>query len=427
MSSSSSSSASSSLDPSGTDPARLVRKVVKIHSLSSKPELNNKLGTVTSFSTDRNRYLVELYPPSATSPTISIRAENLVLASWKDKAQIQWDMFKHQAYTLYRDPHVRQQIRYLYSMMDRQLPTIGSFKIHPEHVGGSMLVLLIMMIWFLGMSKTILILSLASITIMVAMEDIMQALTSSTGQQKSLKGMMKKVLQNFPMRWRNVLAQSIGYPTISQRVAFTIWLGLVFFMLTVLFKTNPRMKHKPYSTSTNTPWVSTNATTASSTAATTTVPWKTLEEIYHLGFDDGNKSLTYGTSLPFDIQDYMIVHRLSISDENHPRGIPSHKNNNMNQDEEEEEEDDMDTYLSSLPPLTSTTYTTTSTRRKQGPKLGYTTIAAFYSLFRVIRELGFHDGKFDFNLLIANLKNLQPWRLGLIGLSLYKVISIFLF
>jgi hypothetical protein len=145
-------------------------------------------------------------------------------------------------------------------------------------------------------------------------------------------------------------------------------------------------------------------------SSSSSVPW-TLEDIYKMGFDDASHSLEYASSLPKDVDNYRVILRSKNTLE--PLSNPLSP-----LDEPMEDVDPYPTLDYMAPP---------PHKRKGGPTIGYTTIAAFYSLFRVIRELGFHGGKFDFRLFIANLKNLQPWRLGLIGLSLYKVLSAFLF
>ena len=396
------------MSSSSADPASLLHKVVKIHSLSSKPELNNKLGTVTLFSTERNRYLVELYPPSSppSSTTISIRAENLIVASWTEKAQVQLVGWKNQALTLYRDPQVRQQVQYLYNRMDRHLPK-SPVKMHPEHLLIASVLVFLLTLWLLGITRTILILSLASITFMVALEDIVPILSQPSGQSTlSATALFKTIVQNFPMRWRNVVAQTIGWPTISRRFALALWFGLVFFMGTVLWTSPSKNNYKRGNYN-----PSQIQTTYPSTSSSSQVPW-TLEDIYKMGFDDASHSLEYASSLPKDVDNYRVILRSKNTMEPISNPISPLDEPPM------EDVDPYPTldYMAPPPP-----------KRKGGPTLGYTTIAAFYSLFRVIRELGFHGGKFDFRLFIANLKNLQPWRLGLIGLSLYKVLSTFLF
>lgn len=402
---------------SSADPASLLHKVVKVHSLSSRPELNNKLGTVTSFSAERNRYVVGIHPLSPHSPTISIRSENLTVASWKDKTQVQWEEYKNQAYALYRDPRARQQIQHMYSIIDRNLPK-SPVHIRPEHLLIASLLVILLIIWLLGITKSILIFSLTSITVMVALEDIIRGLSQpSSGQTVSSSSakalaLFKTVLQNFPMRWRNVLAQTIGWPTISHRLALALWFLLVFFM-GILLVSNPRKgqqyakeKYSSLHTASKIPTKDLSSSHSMDLSLNpVSVHW-TLEDVYKWGYDDASKRLDYGSSLPTNLNDY-IIRNTKNTHEPSSNTVPHHT---LMDDPYPLDYN----YIPSSPPLSSR-------NRGRRPKLGYTTIAAFYPLFQVIRQHGFHDGKFDFPYFVANLKNLQPWRLALLGISLYKV------
>jgi hypothetical protein len=249
----------------------------------------------------------------------------------------------------------------------------------------------------LGLTKTIMIFSLLSITVMISLEDIMHALTQQ-GQTVSAAALFKTAVGNFPMRWRHVVAQALGWPTISRRLALALWFVLILTMGRLLLVKNPKQGSQRYSK------IEHNSLGTIPNVASTTGTLS-LQEIYKMGFDDATQTLEFGSSLPKDIDNYIIRSKISYS----PSPVDNIPMDNRM--------DDPYIIDDVVPPR----------RKNFSSKLGYTTIAAFYSLFKVIKELGFHDGRLDFRLLMTNLKNMEPWRLGLLGLSLYKVVSVILF
>jgi hypothetical protein len=60
------------------------------------------------------------------------------------------------------------------------------------------------------------------------------------------------------------------------------------------------------------------------------------------------------------------------------------------------------------------------------PNLGMGTLLSMFALFRFGKELATHpDGTIirDPNLIMVKLRSYEPWRLGLIFMSLYRVVG----
>jgi hypothetical protein len=346
-----------------SDPASLLQKQVKIHSVSAKPELNNKIGVAQSFLPDRNRYLVSLPPHISPSP-IALKADNLAIPSFPDKARGKFDEVWGMFLTVYHDDNLRAVLRRGVTTVESQLPP----NVKVQHLVIGVLVLLLGLIYFIGLSKTIMIISLLVMGCVVVLPDIVA--------KRDIKSMAK----NFPFRWKEAIEQNMGYRP-SQKIATGILVGILVLSSKVLLTPRPRPLAKA-SMSTN--------EKASGVSRNTGASF-TMAEIYKIGFDDAQNNKVFGESLPDD--------HVSMT----------FKSSSYNFDYEDI---DYDSYIPAPAPKKS--------------KFGIGTIMALMAVGRTVMDLGFVGGRFEPNLLVANAKNLPPMKLAFMGFMVYRVISAFL-
>jgi len=183
----------------------------------------------------------------------------------------------------------------------------------------------------------------------------------------------KTIATKFPGRWRDSIVQSTGFTGISEKMALGVFIVLILFSVKILVT--------PFATQ------SIKTPVSSSIKYNTNVSKSfSFEEMYKLGFDDGLAGEPFGSSLP-----------------------KSEDNDNL---------DDYDWDLEEPTPIN-----TPSSR-----KMGFSTILSFFALLRVGKQLAVGpDGQVSLDRLIANLKVMEPWKLGILGVSLYTLFRSFLF
>eukprot|EP00553_Chaetoceros_curvisetus_P011260 CAMPEP_0204634746 /NCGR_PEP_ID=MMETSP0717-20131115/29978_1 /ASSEMBLY_ACC=CAM_ASM_000666 /TAXON_ID=230516 /ORGANISM="Chaetoceros curvisetus" /LENGTH=251 /DNA_ID=CAMNT_0051653281 /DNA_START=30 /DNA_END=785 /DNA_ORIENTATION=- len=167
---------------------------------------------------------------------------------------------------LLKDERVREGARRAYTSLDQRLPP----NVTPKHVGGVLLFLLLGLIYNLGITRTVMILSLISMGAVVALPDILD--------QKDVKS----IARNFPSRFKDTIAQNTGYRA-SQNVSNAILVILLLLSGKILL-----------TGSGNTRGVRGDAFNAS--------PWS-LEEVYKLGYQDAQNGKPFGENLPTNHKD----------------------------------------------------------------------------------------------------------------------------
>lgn len=347
-----------------SDPASLLQKQVKIHSVSAKPELNHKIGVAQSFLPDRNRYLVSLPPHISPSP-IALKADNLAIPSFPEKARGKVDEVWGMFLTVYHDDNLRAVLRRGVTTVESQLPP----NVKVQHLVIGVLVLLLGLIYFIGLSKTIMLISLLLMGCVVVLPDIVA------------KRDIKSIAKNFPFRWKEAIEQNTGYRP-SQKIATGILVGILVLSSKVLLTPRPRPLAAKASMSTN--------EKASGVSRNTEASF-TMEEIYKIGFDDAHNNKVFGESLPDD------------------HSSMTFRSSSYNFDYEDI---GYDSYIPAPTPKKS--------------KFGIGTIMSLMAVGRTVMDLGFVGGRFEPNLFVANAKNLPPMKLAFLGFMVYRVISAFL-
>jgi hypothetical protein len=378
-----------------SDPSSLISKTVVLQSIQIRPELNGKIGTVESYLPDRERYLVhltpaftsQLAPPSANATTtMALKPDNLKVAGIVDKSKANVkngvDLIKF----LYKDERVWEEARRVYTSVEQSLPAeLLARGITLQHVGCGLGLLFLVLVYLLGFSKCILLTSVLSLLIMTALPDLM---TMNNGGATGSDGVgIKRVISNFPWRWRMTVEQNTGY-TLTPKVAngILVVLLLVCGKLLTTPLSKPAVAPKEYS------YLNDDASVSRSLTGK-----MALEDIYKLGFEDAQSSKEFGTSLPSDIDDFKVTS--AMPSRPHPASYDG----------------DFDYYQSPPPPPPP-----------KKSKFGIGTLLSIFGLLRTVKDLGFVGGRFEPQMLVVNLKSLPPMRLALLGMCVYRIMSAFM-
>lgn len=186
------------------DPLSILRNppstVVKIQG-TSRDDVNGQLGIAMQFNAERGRYVVHLVN---TQTTMAIKPDNIIKASTIETYQAQFQQIR-------KDPTIRREITRYYNMAQTKL----GFK--PEYAGGVAALVFVATIYFIGFSRTLMILSMIAIVALIVGPDIANGMSP------------KLVLQHFPRRCRETIEQSA--PFTRGRLNDKIAAGIVIAML----------------------------------------------------------------------------------------------------------------------------------------------------------------------------------------------------
>uniref|UniRef100_A0A7S4HRJ6 Uncharacterized protein n=1 Tax=Odontella aurita TaxID=265563 RepID=A0A7S4HRJ6_9STRA len=381
-------------DPSGfvTSPPSTMVKVIN----TARAEINESIGMVLSYNRERGRYNVSLLPGQSSASAaagnaasaraaggahsmsvMSFKPENLTAASAIEKAKAQGLVAIDRLKRMAADPNVREQVRRAYTSVQARLPP----GVKPEYVGVALMVLWWMSVWFFGFSKTVMVTSISGLIVSVCLQDILAGSDAKT------------IVQKFPGRWRQAVVQSTGFSRVTEKQALA---GFVIVMLlSAKVVMTPALKRAP------------KAPTAASAAIppdpagqqsrNLKAPSFNIEEIYKMGFNDAKDGKDYGTSMP-DPTEFAAA-ASSADAVSAARGV---------------DYDPREWDLNPPPPPEG----------KQS-KFGFGTIMAAFTLFRFGKEIAINpDGHFDQQMAMANLNLMPKWKLGIVALSLYRVVSV---
>lgn len=301
------------------DPLNIVRNppssVVKIHG-TSRDDVNGQLGIAMQFNAERGRYIVHLVN---TQTTMAIKPDNIVKASTIETYQAQFQQIR-------KDPTVRRQITHYYNTAQTKL----GFK--PEYAGGAIAVAFLALIYFIGFSKTLMILSMIMMVALIVGPDVANGMSP------------RLVVQHFPRRCRETIEQSA--PFTRGRLTDPIAAGIVIFML-LLAGTSVFLSPK-------------RPATASAAFPSSSSPL----------MDDGTPRDLSGTA-------------------------------------------DYDSYES--PPPTASK-----------PSFGFAQAMSAFVIYRTVSELGNDATGFSLQLAIANAKQMDTMKMGLLAFSIYNLLRPFL-
>jgi hypothetical protein len=344
-----------------TDPPRTI---VQIHG-TSRDSLNGQLGLVVSYSNNKLRYVTVLTksPTHTATEPYSFKPENLKQASWLQTLQGHYQLVVY-------NPRVREELRRTQQLVQ-------------QHTGLSLaqvalLVLVVLgVLWYaLGFARTLL---LSSATVLVAF------LTVPVYVQT---GSVRRAVQQVPNQLRAVLMQS-KLPFVQKMASSRALLGLVGALFVTCFVLGMMPPRQAATTARYTSYMPTWFN-----AAKVTTPDNDMELYYYkLGFDDAAADRVYGTSLPNNKQ--------HVTEGNGPRGVSS-----------------FDFADDAMPPPPKL-------RRPSSSFGSIGTLMSAFVLFRTCNELGRDPstGTWSVQRMMANAQRLPVWRLGLLGLSTYRIVK----
>jgi hypothetical protein len=354
--------ASDGRDPSGfvTSTPSVVVKVVD----TARNDINGLLGIVISYNVERERYLVHM---TRSQSTMAFKKENLAKANMMESYRSQWQQLQN-------DPRVREKMGQ-YMRQCQQLVAPAQL----THVIFGIVAVLALLMYLVGFTKLLMLLSTLILLLVIAGPDIMN------------KKPPKFILNNFPNRAREVMEDNVPMlkGRISNRMAMGVMLLMVALCLQSLFLGGGKKRAQ--------------ASVQPPASSHVMSPSFAAQKYYNLGFEDATAGLKHGTSLP-EPEDEMPLAQQGER-EPHYRDLGQ----------------DGDYYSPPSPPLKKNDNSFLSNA------MSITNAMSIFYLYRTIMELGTEPstGLFATGQLLPNIQHAELWRKALLALSVYKVLRIF--
>lgn len=350
-----------------TDPNGWVQNppsvFVKVHG-TSRDDYNGRMGLVLQYADDRRRYMILLCESQAQ---VSLKPENLVAAGMMEKATAYYQMIKN-------NPDVQRQ----FQQVSAQVQARTGLKV--EYVLAIFLLSFTIGWYRLGFSKVMMLLTGLVLVLTVVGPDLAAGRDART------------CLRNAPARWREVVRQQI--PVVGPKIASNDWLLRGFTALIVAFVV--------YSLVATPNRRGVGPRTATSIPAAPAMSSELQQKYYKIGFDDAMASKEFGASLP--APEVVVEETVDIvSGGGDDSGYSSWRSAIGLED---------DFAYPTIP-------------KKKSP---FTLATAFsvFTIYRILSPMAFNaDGRFDLQLLRANLSNMEIYKLGILGFSVYRLVSAF--
>lgn len=385
--------------------------LLKLRGITARPELNGLFGQALSFS--EGRYTVALIDGEAAvaaiglsggggggrppkQPTcVRLKPENLTKAS-------QIDQLRFMGGALFGAGRKYLGEKEWGRRITSMLPPSLQSRVTPERalMGVAMLMLaFIGVLWYsisrvIGGTKLFSLVMIVALLLVVSSKDWMEGMK----QGKSYKLILKSTVSNFPMRWKKQLIGMTGYQGISDRMAMGALVLLLVFSGKALLTSSPSSRPMSMQMGDGDADLSTSYGMMPQRRMHTPPPKYDLEEVYKMGYDDGKAGKEFGTSLPDDILTYTTVAQEQRGDDHQYDDIPNY-----------------DWAYNPPPP-----------QPKSQSSLGMGTLLSMFALFRFGKDLVTSpDGQivFDLNYIMMRVRNIESWRLGLMMMSFYRVVS----
>eukprot|EP00984_Skeletonema_dohrnii_P005284 scaffold1845_cov127-Skeletonema_dohrnii-CCMP3373.AAC.7 len=368
--------------------------LLKLHNISARPELNGQLGQAVSFAA--GRYVVAVLTAeiaatmaggnNAVEPSyLKLKPESLVEATNFEQLKFGAAVAFHHAQLYIDSAACQERGSYIMSL----LPPPLQAKLTPQKaiLGAVIVVLLNIMLVFkllsgwIGFTKIFVFLSLIALVSTITSPDWMEGVKAG----KPLRLIAKSAAINAPTRFKQILIELTGYRNISDRMALGLMVAMLLWSGKILITPSAR----PARLQPPTP-------NGSMQPRVPRIPQYDLENIYKMGWDDAKAGNDFGTSLPEEILKADPVEAVK------PSGY----------------EESFDWAYDPPPPP-----------KQKSSSFGMSTMLSIFTLYRFGKDLVVTpDGQLmlDPAYIMMRLRNIEPWRLGLMGMSLYRVVNAFI-
>jgi len=360
--------------------------VVKIKG-TARDDLNGLLGFCTSYNQDRERYMIRMAcVDPANSPNVTVmalKAQNIEKASTIESYRAQFQQ-------LFTDPRIRQKLRYYYEVASKKVKPV---KI--EYVAGGVLTFLTLMFYFIGFTKSLMMISALLMIGLILQKDI------------QAKSGWKTMGRNFPSRSKVVLEKQ--FPFLKGKLNDQIAAGIVGVLLALtiqsVFFASSSGSGSNNSTGTTTmnniPARPISLTTSPPSASAIAMNREQLEKYYNIGFQDSVDGNDRGHSLSKELQRLL-------------------------EEEAKQEDDDLEP-ISEIPyPQQPLSQTQARPKPFMTRLLSLRTMGSLYYFYRTGQTLGVDQstGIFSMAQMFANVQhNLPIWQKGMMAFSLFNLVS----
>ena len=358
--------------------------VVKIVG-TARDDLNGLLGFCTAYNRERQRYMVTMASVDrSTAPNATVMAlkpDNLTKASTLET-------YKAQFQSLRTDPRVKHRLKEYYDLVGKYC---RPFKV--EHVLGALSLLLVLLMYMFGFTKTVMLISAVVMVFCILVEDVIRT-----------RKPWNEVVKNFPSRSKFFIETQ--FPFLRGKITEPIAAGIVGILLaftvqSVFFTNGSKASAYSASSSSSSPHTSASRMPSMPQRSMVSISQQKeqLEALYHLGFQDSLDGNTRGHSLS-DKLDELLGSSTVV------------------------EED--------LEPIPEIPYSSTPLTRPPPPKtfgerlFSMRTVGSMFYLYRMATQIGVDPstGIFSVGQLAANLQhNLPTWQKAMLVFSVYNLFS----
>ncbi len=323
---------------------------------------------------------------------LKLKPENLAEAGNLDQFRIGAQMMCHTAISYLSSPAMQERGQNILSMLP---PTLQQ-KMTPTRALIAAVIAIQVIFFFLlfvlgrvlGFSKVIIFISLIGLLLAVSSPDWIEGYKAN----KPIQLIAKSSALNFRRRWKDHLVAMTGYTNISDTMALASLALLVVFAGKILLARTPSSSHMSMG----------DNTVQRIPHAHRTISTKyDLEHIYKLGYDDAKEGSEFGTSFPKDV----------VMNNNHAEAGESLPVQDQYDDDKGYD------WAYSPPPLPN------PPRSKSN--LGMGTLLSAFALYRFGKDvITSPSGQvFDLQYIATRLRSIEPWRIGIMFVSLYRVVK----
>lgn len=322
---------------------------------------------------------------NAVEPSyLKLKPESLVEATNFEQLKFGAAVVFHHVRLFMNSAALQEYGSYIMSLLPPNLQS----KLTPEKAiwGAAIVVLLNVMLVFkllsgwIGFTKIFVFISLIILVSTITSPDWIEGVKAG----KPLKLIAKSAAINAPTRFKQILIQMTGYRNISDRMVLGLMVAMLLWSGKILLTPSARpVRMQPPTPNGN------------MQPRAPRIPQYDLENIYKMGWDDAKGGKEFGTSLPEDIKADPVGAKPSAYEES------------------------FDWAYDPPPPLP----------KQKSSSFGMGTIFSMFTLYRFGKDLVVGpDGRLvlDPAYIMMRLRNIEPWRLGLMGMSLYRVVNAFI-